>query len=103
MYYDSLLVRLDQLGNEGWELVHITERKADGGDWDDVHLKAYLKRRRVAAVCSTASERLTKAAPRLLAACKRAMELDAVSPNSDEIYNEIKGAIRAAEENDSNQ
>ena len=47
-YYDSLLeLYLKPLGADGWELVHITERKPPimiAGHTDEVHLKAYFKR-----------------------------------------------------------
>lgn len=41
--------------------------------------------------------RLIAAAPQLLAACKRALTLDSVSPDCEEIHNELTAAIRAAE------
>lgn len=41
-YFDSFIGILDQLGREGWELVHVTERKELLGD--EVHLKGYFKR-----------------------------------------------------------
>ena len=47
-YYDVLLeLYLKPLGSEGWELMHITERKplaTISGHSDIVHLKAYFKR-----------------------------------------------------------
>ena len=45
-YYDEMLEWcLKPLGDQGWELVHITARKNEEGR-DDVHLKAYFKRRK---------------------------------------------------------
>ena len=44
-YNDAMLeLHLRPLGDQGWEVVHITERK----NWcrDGVHLKAYFKRRK---------------------------------------------------------
>ena len=41
-YYDELLeVWLKPAGKDGWEVIHITERRWPG---DQVHLKAYFKR-----------------------------------------------------------
>ena len=53
-YYDAMLeLHLRPLGDQGWELVHITERKNFGSD--DVHLKAYFKRRISKVGCSTST------------------------------------------------
>jgi len=47
-YYDYMLeLYLKPLGDEGWELVHITEWPINLADCaSDVHLKAYFKRRK---------------------------------------------------------
>jgi hypothetical protein len=45
MFWDALLeLHLKELGEQGWEVFHVTERKSDSGHPNEVHLKAYLKR-----------------------------------------------------------
>lgn len=52
-YYDSFVLMADQLGEQGWELMHVTERQTYIYDEhhnrypvDEVHLKGYFKRRK---------------------------------------------------------
>ena len=52
-YYDSFTTLAAQLGGQGWELMHITERQTYFYDEhhnrlpvDSVHLRGYFKRRK---------------------------------------------------------